>query len=103
MLSDAQISQFIRDGFVKIPQAFPRELADQSCTILWRDTGCVAADPTTWTKPVIRLGMYGQAGGNPEGISERSRLVFRRMTIPETPAGTSTAVSRPISAILVTF
>ena len=60
MLSDAQISQFIRDGFVKIPHAFSREVADQSCTILWRDTGCVEADPTTWTKPVIRLGMYGQ-------------------------------------------
>jgi hypothetical protein len=60
MLSDAQIRQFIRDGFVKIPQAFPRELADQSRTILWRDTGCDEADPATWTKPVIRLGMYGQ-------------------------------------------
>lgn len=60
MLSGAQIRQFIRDGFVKITQAFPRELADQSCTILWRDTGCDESDPTTWTKPVIRLGMYGQ-------------------------------------------
>jgi hypothetical protein len=60
MLNDAQISQFIRDGFVKIPRAFPREFADQGRAILWRDTGCVEADPTTWTKPVIRLSMYGQ-------------------------------------------
>ena len=60
VLSDAQIRQFIQDGFVKIQGAFPRELADESCSILWRDTGCDEADPTTWTKPVIRLGMYGQ-------------------------------------------
>ena len=58
---DAQIRQFIHDGFVKIQGAFPRELADESRTILWRDTACDEADPTTWTKPVIRLGMYGQA------------------------------------------
>jgi hypothetical protein len=60
VLSDPQIKQFIYDGFVKIAGAFPRELADHGRSILWRDTGCDEADPTTWTKPVIRLGMYGQ-------------------------------------------
>lgn len=59
-LTDRQIQQFIRDGFVKIDAAFPRDLADQGRSILWRDTGCDQGDPTTWTKPVIRLGMYGQ-------------------------------------------
>jgi hypothetical protein len=61
VVGDAQIRQFIHDGFVKIQGAFPRELADKSRSILWRDTGCDEADPTTWTKPVIRLGMYEQA------------------------------------------
>jgi hypothetical protein len=60
-LSDAQIDQFILDGFVKIEAAFTRELADQGRAILWRDTGCDEHDPTTWTKPVIKLGVYGQA------------------------------------------
>jgi hypothetical protein len=59
-LSDAQITHFIHDGFVKIHGAFPRELADHGRSILWRDTGCDEADPTTWTKPVIRLGNYEQ-------------------------------------------
>ena len=59
-LSDDQITQFIHEGFVKIPNAFPRELADQCRSILWRETGCNEADPTTWTKPVIRLGVYAQ-------------------------------------------
>lgn len=60
-LSDAQIQQFIGDGFVKIEAAFSRDLADQCRSILWQDTGCDEADPRTWTKPVIRLGSYGQA------------------------------------------
>ena len=60
VLDDAQMNHFIDDGFVKVPLAFPREFADECRSILWRDTGCVEADPTTWTKPVIRLGAYGQ-------------------------------------------
>lgn len=59
-LSDAQMEQFVLDGFVKIEGAFSRKLAEQCRAILWRDTGCDEFDPTTWTKPVIRLGMYGQ-------------------------------------------
>ena len=59
-LSDAQVQQFIRDGFVRIDRAFPRELADEGRAILWRDTRCDPDDPATWTQPVIRLGYYGQ-------------------------------------------
>ncbi|MGL4262442.1 MAG: phytanoyl-CoA dioxygenase family protein [Afipia sp.] len=59
-LEHAQVEQFVRDGFVKIDNAFPRELADECRAILWRDTGCDPDDPKTWTRPVIRLGQYGQ-------------------------------------------
>ena len=58
-LSDAQIEQFIQDGFVRIDRAFPRELAEQGRAILWRDLPCDPDRPATWTRPVIRLGMYG--------------------------------------------
>jgi hypothetical protein len=57
-LSDDQIQLFVRDGFVRIDRAFPRELADEARAILWRDTGCDPHDPATWTKPVIRLFGY---------------------------------------------
>ena len=57
-LSDAQIEQFIQDGFVRIDRAFPRELAEQGRVILWRDLPCDPDDPATWTQPVIRLGYY---------------------------------------------
>src|SRR3954470_22255521 len=60
-LEPAQIEQFIIDGFVRMDQAFPRELADAARTILWETTGCSPDDPTTWTRPVIRLGMFTQA------------------------------------------
>jgi hypothetical protein len=58
-LGDAQISGFIRDGFVRIDNAFPRQLADEARAILWRDMPCVEHDPSTWTRPVIRLPGYG--------------------------------------------
>jgi len=60
VLSGDEIEHFIRDGFVKLDAAFPRALADEARAILWRDTGCDPDDPATWTKPVIRLGLYGQ-------------------------------------------
>src|SRR5436190_17809243 len=59
-LSDAQIQQFIEDGFVRVDRAFPHELADQARAILWRDLPCDPDDPATWTRPVVWLGGYGQ-------------------------------------------
>lgn len=59
-LSDAQIAQFIADGFVRIDNAFPDSLATEGRKILWADTGVDPNDPATWTRPVIRLGHYGQ-------------------------------------------
>lgn len=59
-LSDAQVQAFIRDGFVRIDQAFPRELADEARAIMWRDLPCDPEDPATWTRPVIRLPGYGR-------------------------------------------
>ena len=58
VLSSAQIDHFIHQGFVRLDDAFPRSTADAARAILWRDTGCDPDNPATWTKPVIRLGMY---------------------------------------------
>jgi hypothetical protein len=58
-LNDAQIQQFIQDGFVRIDHAFSGELAEQGRAILWRDVPCDPQDKSTWTRPVIRLGYYG--------------------------------------------
>ena len=60
-LSARETEAFIEDGFVRIDGAFPRRTADEARAILWRDTGCDPHDPSTWTKPVVRLGHYAQA------------------------------------------
>ncbi|HEY9010444.1 MAG TPA: phytanoyl-CoA dioxygenase [Devosia sp.] len=59
-LTAAQIDAFVADGFVRIDNAFSRDIAKQCLDILWRDTGVDRHDPKTWTKPVIRLGGYAQ-------------------------------------------
>src|SRR6478736_2690485 len=81
-LSDDQIQQFIRDGFVRIDRAFPRELADEARTILWRDTGCDPHNRATWTKPghpAFRLqGRTVPEGGAHAGAARRVRSDRRR-------------------------
>jgi hypothetical protein len=51
---------FVRDGFVHIEHAFTPELARECRLLLSRDLGCDAEDPSTWTRPVVRLGDYPQ-------------------------------------------
>jgi hypothetical protein len=58
-LSDAQLKQFVQDGFVRLDGAFPRELAEEGRAIMWRDIPFDRQDPSTWTRPVIRLPGYG--------------------------------------------
>jgi hypothetical protein len=50
--------QFIRDGFIRIDNAFSAQIAAEACAILWRDTGCDPEDRRTWTRPVVRLFDY---------------------------------------------
>jgi hypothetical protein len=57
-LDSAAVSRFIEDGFIRIDNAFPSGLAAEARAILWRDTGANPDDPATWTRPVVRLGMY---------------------------------------------
>jgi len=74
MLNHAQVQQFIHDGYVKIEDAFARSLADECRSILWRVTGCDPCDSTTWTKPVIRLGAYGQ---EPFGLAANTPILHK--------------------------
>ncbi|MBX9590577.1 MAG: phytanoyl-CoA dioxygenase family protein [Hyphomonadaceae bacterium] len=92
-LSDAQVQQFIHDGFVRIDRAFPRALADECRAILWRDMPCEADDPATWTQPVIRLGYYGQepfrkAVNTPVLHAAFDRLVGKGRWYPRADLGT---------------
>ncbi len=55
-LNASQIQQFIYDGFVKVDNAFPAELAEACRKILWDTIQCDPNDPESWTQPVIRIG-----------------------------------------------
>ena len=63
MLSDVQVRRFVEDGFVRIDEAFPREIADTGRAALWQATGCHPDDPETWTRPVIRVGTANDKHG----------------------------------------
>lgn len=58
--SDAQQKQFVREGFVKLENAFSKEIAAEAREILWREVGCDPQDRRTWTRPVVRLGDLAQ-------------------------------------------
>lgn len=59
-LNAADIASFIRDGFVRLDQAFSGQNAAEARQILWHAKGCDPNDRSTWTQPVIRLGQFGQ-------------------------------------------
>ena len=93
MLDSSQVRQFMEDGFVKVEGAFSRDVADACVEILWRDTGCDRHDPATWTKPVIRLGDYGQepfrlAANTPALHEAFDQLVGAGRWAPRTSLGT---------------
>lgn len=91
-LSVAQIERFIVEGFIRIDDAFPRELADACRQVLWRATGCTEDDPSTWTRPVVRIG---------EILSSRSRsaaVPVRKTRIQGASKESATAVGpKPVA------
>ncbi|MCM5527881.1 phytanoyl-CoA dioxygenase family protein [Parasegetibacter sp. NRK P23] len=60
ILGEKEIEQFIHNGYVRIDNAFSQEITGAALDILWKDLPCDRLNPSTWTKPVIRLGMYTQ-------------------------------------------
>ncbi len=92
-LTRTQIQQFMTDGFVRLNHAFPREVAEAGCEILWRETGCDPQRPETWTQPVIRLNEYShapfqQAVNMPLLHAAFDQLVGIRRWLPRNSLGT---------------
>lgn len=54
-LSTEEITQFINDGVVRVEGAFTPELAEMGRQIVWKEMGLNPKEPSTWTKPVVRL------------------------------------------------
>jgi hypothetical protein len=85
--------EFVLNGFIKIENAFSKELAKEGREILWRDLGCDPNNPETWNKPVIRLGDYSQepfrkAVNSPILLRAFDQLVGKGRWLPRNSLGT---------------
>jgi hypothetical protein len=56
VLDADQRSSYARDGFVRLDAAFPGELARRCRDVLWEQLDEHRDDPTTWKRPVVRIG-----------------------------------------------
>ena len=78
-LSADDIASFVRDGFVRIDEAFSEDTAERARAILWKATGCDPDDPRSWTRPVVRLDHFGQAPFREAANSPRLRGAFDQL------------------------
>ncbi|MFV2177574.1 phytanoyl-CoA dioxygenase family protein [Actinomadura sp. LOL_016] len=75
-MHDLDIDAFVDDGYLRVTEAFPRDLADECRAILWRGTGCDPGDRTTWTRPVVRLGDHAQEPFRAAANTPRLRAAY---------------------------
>lgn len=92
-LSSAQIERFVQDGFLRIDEAFPRDLADACRRILWMASGCAEDTPSTWTRPVVRVGeipnpLFRDAANTPKLHAAFDALVGAQRWLPRGSVGT---------------
>ena len=66
------IDAFQRDGFVKVEQAVPTEIADAARNLLWRQIGLSPDEPKSWTQPVAWAA--DMTGSGPFGASAGSAV-----------------------------
>lgn len=59
-MDSESVQHFIADGFVKIEQAVPRDVADACTQLLWAQIDAESDNPSTWTQPVYWIGDMSQ-------------------------------------------
>ena len=79
ILSKKEIEQFVLNGFIRIDNAFSQEIADAVLDILWNDLPCDRSSSSTWTEPVIRLGMYTQQPFIDSLNNKKLHLIFNQL------------------------
>lgn len=87
VLGRAQIDGFVEHGFVRLEAVVPDGVLAQARTILWKAAGCDPDDPASWTRPVVRLGPFGQppfriAAGMPALHAAFDQLVGKGRWLP---------------------
>lgn len=92
-LTPAEIERFVVEGFVRIDDAFSTELAAACRAKLWRATGLAEDQPSTWTRPVIRIGeiphpLFVEAASTPTLVAAYDALVGAGRWLPRGSLGT---------------
>ena len=85
-LTPEDVEQFIADGFVRLVEAFPAELADECRALLWAQitamTGMTPDDPTTWTRPVVRIDGRGDVPFQKAATTDRLHAALDQVVGP---------------------
>ena len=55
VLSESQIEQFIKLGYVRVPQVFSRDVAGAVREFLWEQIELSPDEPQNWIQPVVHL------------------------------------------------
>jgi len=69
----------MRDGLVRIDEAFSEHIAEQARAILWEATGCDPDDRSSWTRPVVRLNQFSQAPFQEAANTPKLRTAFDQL------------------------
>ncbi|MBN9319171.1 MAG: phytanoyl-CoA dioxygenase [Caulobacterales bacterium 68-7] len=58
---DFDVDGFVRDGFLRVDNAFDPQLAEACRGVLWCEMGLDPDGPAGWAQPVVRLGFHAEA------------------------------------------
>jgi hypothetical protein len=78
-LTPEEIDSFVREGFVRVENAFPKEIARLGRALLWDEMGLSPDDPSGWKQAVIRLPGSGAAPFKDAANTERLRVAFDQL------------------------
>ncbi|HEX4492107.1 MAG TPA: phytanoyl-CoA dioxygenase family protein [Acidimicrobiia bacterium] len=100
-LTSEPLDSYRRDGFVRLDAAFSHELAARCRARLWEQLDESPDDPSTWTRPVARLGAqldepFREAVASPRWL-DAIHAVAGRDAAPEPWLGGTVAVRFPIA------
>jgi hypothetical protein len=73
------LEAFVSDGYVKVEQAAPREVADAARAVLWQRLGLTPEDPSQWPAPVMWTS--DMTGEGPFGELARSPRLAAAMDV----------------------
>jgi hypothetical protein len=82
VLSRAHVEDYRRDGFIRLPEAFPRALALRCRDLLWEQIEENPHDPSTWRRPVVRVGSQTDQAFSDAAQSPRWVRAIEELTGP---------------------